>query len=72
MQGSLSDFSISTSKINSQLKVTLNTNSKGDGEKVHTNLYTWGFFGTNQKIDVRVLRCLQHEQKIGSFIYLFI
>ena len=49
MQGSLSDFSISTSKINSQLKVTLNTNSKGDGEKVHTNLYTWGFFGTNQK-----------------------
>ena len=72
MQGSLSDFSISTSKINSQLKVTLNTNSKGDGEKVHTNFTLEDFLAQTKKIDVRVLRCLQHEQKIGSFIYLFI
>ena len=67
MQGSLSNFSISILKINSQLKVKLNTNSEGDGEKVHTNLYTWGFFGAYKKNGVRVLRCLHHEQKIGSF-----
>ena len=30
------------------------------------------FLAQTEKIDVRVLRCLQHEQKIGSFIYLFI
>ena len=49
MQGSLSNFSISILKINSQLKVKLNTNSEGDGEKVHTNLYNWGFFGAYKK-----------------------
>ena len=67
MQGSLSNFSISILKINSQLKVKLITNSEGDGEKVHTNLYIWGFFGAYKKNGVHVLHCLHHEQKIGSF-----
>ena len=65
--GQLEQFFFSISKINSQLKVKLNTNSEGDGEKVHTNLYTWGVFGAYKKNGVRVLRCLHHEQKIGSF-----
>ena len=30
------------------------------------------FLAQTKKIGVRVLRCLQHEQKIGSFIYLLI
>ena len=30
------------------------------------------FLAQTKTIGVRVLRCLQHEQKIGSFIYLLI
>ena len=74
MQGSLSNFSISILKINSQLKVKLNTNSEGDGEKVHTNLHTSGFFGTCRKYwcaCAALLITWKNNWKLYLSIYLF-
>ena len=72
--GYLEQFFFSISKINSQLKVKLNTNSEGDGEKVHTNLHTSGFFGTCRKYwcaCAALLITWKNNWKLYLSIYLF-